>query len=146
MITVEACQQVMSLLPLDPLLPGALPPERRAALELRMAQLRAAPRLDRTSRTGCNLNSIPVSTDTGQGQLLLTFSGWVRRHQQDVIELLIEENRVLKERVMERRLQLTEDQRRRLTSKGKRPGRRVLGAIVTVVTPGRIASVARHGL
>ena len=37
--------QVMGLLPLDPLLPVAPPPERRAALELRMAQLRAAPPL-----------------------------------------------------------------------------------------------------
>ncbi len=34
---------VMSLLPLDPYLPGALPPDRRAAPELRMTQLRTAP-------------------------------------------------------------------------------------------------------
>ena len=29
--------------------------------------------------------------------LLLTVSGWVNRHQQHVIEYLVEENRVLKE-------------------------------------------------
>ncbi len=68
MIVVETSQQVMSLLPLDPLLPGALPPERRAALELRMAQLRAAPPLDCTWQSSSNLNSNPVSTESGEGQ------------------------------------------------------------------------------
>ncbi len=67
MIVVETSQQVMSLLPLDPLLPGALPPERRAALELRMAQLRSAPPLDCTPQSSSNLNSNPVSTESGEG-------------------------------------------------------------------------------
>ena len=31
--------------------------------------------------------------------LLLTVSGWVNRHQQHVIEYLVEENRVLKEQL-----------------------------------------------
>ncbi len=31
--------------------------------------------------------------------LLLTFSGWVNRHQQDVIAYLVEENRVQKEQM-----------------------------------------------
>lgn len=30
---------------------------------------------------------------------LLTVSGWVNRHQQEVIEYLVEENRVLKEQL-----------------------------------------------
>ena len=60
-------QQVMSLLPLDPHLPGALPPERRAALELRKAQLRAAPPLDCTSQSNSYLYSNPVSTEPGEG-------------------------------------------------------------------------------
>ncbi len=68
MIVVEISQQVMSILPLDPLLPGALPPERRAALELRMAQLRAAPPLDCASQSSSTVNSTPVSTETGEGQ------------------------------------------------------------------------------
>ena len=67
MIDVVTSQQVASLLPLDPLLPGALPPERRAAPELRKAQLRAAPPLDCTSRSSSNLNSNPVSTESGEG-------------------------------------------------------------------------------
>ena len=68
MIHVEISQQVMSILPLDPLLPGASPPDRRAALELRMAQLRAAPALDCTSQSSSTVNSTPVSTETGEGQ------------------------------------------------------------------------------
>ena len=43
MIAVESYQQVTSLLPLHPHLPGALPPKRRAAPELRRAPLRTAP-------------------------------------------------------------------------------------------------------
>jgi len=31
--------------------------------------------------------------------LLVTLAGWVNRHQQHVIEYLVEENRVLKEQV-----------------------------------------------
>ena len=52
--------------------------------------------------------------------LLLTVSGWVHRHQQDVIAYLVEENRVLKEQLRGRRLRLTDDQRRRLAVKAKR--------------------------
>ena len=66
--------------------------------------------------------------------LLLTVSGWVHRHQQDVIAYLVEENRVLKEQRRGRRLRLTDDQRRRLAAKAKRLGRRALDAIATLVT------------
>jgi hypothetical protein len=55
--------------------------------------------------------------------LLVTLAGWVNRHQQEVIEYLVEENRVLKEQLSGRRLQLTDDQRRRLAVKGRRLGR-----------------------
>jgi hypothetical protein len=66
--------------------------------------------------------------------LLVTLAGWVNRHQQHVIEYLVEENRVLKERVKGRRLRLTDDQRRRLAAKGHRLGRRVLRQVATIVT------------
>jgi hypothetical protein len=46
--------------------------------------------------------------------LFVTLAGWVNRHQQHVIEYLVEENRVLEEQVKGRRLRLTDDQRRRL--------------------------------
>ena len=70
--------------------------------------------------------------------LLLTLAGWVNRHQQHVIEYLVEENRVLKEQVKGRRLRLTDDQRRRLAVKGRRLGRRFLRQVATIVTPDTI--------
>ena len=70
--------------------------------------------------------------------LLVTLAGWVNRHQQHVIEYLVEENRVLKGRLKGRRLRLTDDQRRRLAAKGRRLGRRVLRQVATIVTPDTI--------
>jgi hypothetical protein len=68
---------------------------------------------------------------------LLLFSGWVNRHQQAVIDYLLEENRVLRAERGTRRLRLTDDQRRRLAVKGKALGRRRLGDIAGIVTPRR---------
>jgi putative transposase len=70
--------------------------------------------------------------------LLVTLAGWVNRHQQYVIEYLIEENRVLKGQLKGRRLRLTDDQRRRLAAKGRRLDRRVLRQVATIVTPDTI--------
>jgi len=70
--------------------------------------------------------------------LLLTLAGWVNRHQQQVIEYLVEENRVLREQLKGRRLRLTDDQRRRLAAKGQRLGRRILRQVATIVTPDTI--------
>jgi hypothetical protein len=58
--------------------------------------------------------------------LLVPLAGWVNRHQQHVIEYLVEENRVLSEQLKGRRIRLTDEQRRRLAAKGQRLGRRVL--------------------
>ena len=66
--------------------------------------------------------------------LLLTVSGWVHRHQQDVIAYLVEENRVLKEQLGGRKLRLTDDQRRRLAAKARLLWRRALDAVATLVT------------
>jgi putative transposase len=70
--------------------------------------------------------------------LLVTLAGWVNRHQQHVIEYLVEENRVLKGQLKGRRLRLTDDQRRRLAAKGHRLGRRILRQVATSVTPDTI--------
>src|SRR5712692_11199659 len=70
--------------------------------------------------------------------LLVTLAGWVNRHQQHVIEYLVEENRVLKEQLKGRRVRVTDDQRRRLAVKGRRLGRRVLRQVATIVTPDTI--------
>ncbi len=67
--------------------------------------------------------------------LIFTVSGWVNRHQQDMIAYLVEENRVLKEQLNGRRLRLTDDQRRRLAAKAKRLGRQALNRVATIVTP-----------
>ncbi len=60
------------------------------------------------------------------------------RHQAQVIEYLVEENRVLKEQLGKRRLRLTDDQRHRLAAKGKILGRRLLAKVATIVTPDTI--------
>ena len=57
---------------------------------------------------------------------LLLFSGWVNRHQQAVIDYLLEENRVLRAVHGPRRLRLTDDQRRR--SRRERQGPRPASA------------------
>ena len=70
--------------------------------------------------------------------LLLTFAGWVNRRQQEVIDYLMEENRVLREQLGGRRLRLTDDQRRRLAAKGKLLGRKLLSKVAGIVTPDTI--------
>ena len=46
--------------------------------------------------------------------LVLALAGWVTRHQEDRIDYLREENRVLREHLGPRPLRLTDAQRRRL--------------------------------
>src|ERR687891_325348 len=70
--------------------------------------------------------------------LLATLAEWINRHQQHVIDYLVEENRALREQLRGRRVQLTDDQRRRLAAKGQRLGRRVLRQVATIVTPDTI--------
>ncbi len=67
--------------------------------------------------------------------LAVTFAGWVNRSQQDVIEYLKEENRVLREQLGARRLRFTDDQRRRLAAKAKAMCRENLREIANLVTP-----------
>jgi putative transposase len=73
---------------------------------------------------------------TLQLQLLMSFfAGWVNRCQQDVIEYLEEENRILREQLGGKRLRFTDRQRRRLAAKAKVVGRKGLSEISTLVTP-----------
>lgn len=67
--------------------------------------------------------------------LMLLFAGWANRHQQDVIDYLQEENRVLRKQLGGRRIRLTDVQRRRLARRAQRIGRRGLTEIATLVTP-----------
>src|SRR5713101_9727780 len=52
-----------------------------------------------------------------------------------IIDYLHEENRVLREQLGGRRLRLTDDQRRRLASRAKGLGRKLLAEVATIVTP-----------
>jgi hypothetical protein len=59
--------------------------------------------------------------------LLLILAGWINRQQQDVIEYLLTENQVLREKLGKKRILLHDDQRRRLAVKGKARCRERLG-------------------
>ena len=67
--------------------------------------------------------------------LLLVLAGWVNRQQQDVIDHLREENRVLRAGLRGKRLRLSDDDRRRLAVKAQALGREVLAEIASVATP-----------
>ena len=67
--------------------------------------------------------------------LLISLAGWLNQQQQDVIDYLQEEKRVLREQLGDRRLRLNDNQRRRLAVKAKKLGRRVLHELATLVTP-----------
>ena len=58
--------------------------------------------------------------------LVVVAAGWINRRQQGVIEYMKEENRILRKQFGERRLRLTDDQRRRLAVKGKAVGLKAL--------------------
>jgi len=45
--------------------------------------------------------------------LVFIVAGWLSRQQQDLIDYLREENRILREQLGSRRLRLTDEQRRR---------------------------------
>ncbi len=67
--------------------------------------------------------------------MLISLAGWLNQQQQDVIDYLQEENRVLREQLKGRRLRFDDDQRRRLAVKAQKLGRRVLHELATLVTP-----------
>ena len=63
--------------------------------------------------------------------LVLTFAGWVNRHQDDLIAYL-------REHLGPRPLRLTDAQRRRLAVRGQKLGRRVVMQVAGIVTPDTI--------
>ena len=67
--------------------------------------------------------------------VLIAVAGWMNQRQLQMIEYLREENRVLREQLGERRLRLTDDQRRRLAVRAKGLGRKLLAEMATIVTP-----------
>jgi hypothetical protein len=67
--------------------------------------------------------------------VLISVAGWMTQRHLQAIDYLREENRVLREQLGGRRLRLNDDQRRRLASKAKGLGRKVLAEVATIVTP-----------
>ena len=57
---------------------------------------------------------------------LAVTAGWMNHRQQEVIECLREENRVLREKLGRKRVLLTVEQKRRLAIKGKTIGGKLL--------------------
>ena len=70
----------------------------------------------RVSRDGTTL---PLMNNCVSQLGVFAVAGWVHRGQQQVIEHLVEENRVLREQLGGRRLRLTDAQRRRLAVRAK---------------------------
>jgi len=67
--------------------------------------------------------------------VVISIAGWMNQHQQQVIEYLMEENRVLREQIGNRRMRFSDNQRRRLAAKAKQLGRKLLAQVATIVTP-----------
>ena len=76
--------------------------------------------------------------------LLLVLAGWDNRQQQDVIDYLQEENRVLRAGLRGKRLSLSDDDRRRLAVKAQALGREALAQIASVATPATLLRWYRH--
>jgi putative transposase len=67
--------------------------------------------------------------------VLVALTGWLERRQQDAVVYLLEENRLLRRQLGNRRLRLTDDDRRRLAARAYRVGRAALRGIATIATP-----------
>ena len=69
---------------------------------------------------------------------LAMMAGWMNRQQQDMIDHLKEENKILREKLGPKRICLNNDQRKRLAIMGKSLGRKLLSEVSTAVSPDTI--------
>ena len=67
--------------------------------------------------------------------LVVSIAGWMNQRQHQVIDYLVEENRVLREQIGNRRMRFTDSQRCRLALRAKKLSRKVLSQVATIVTP-----------
>jgi putative transposase len=67
--------------------------------------------------------------------LTVVLAGWLNRHQQRVLDYLLEENRILRRQLHGRRLRLDDTDRCRLAVRGHALGRRLLDQFASIVTP-----------
>ena len=75
--------------------------------------------------------------------LLISVVGWMNQPQQLALDYSSDENRILKQQLGDKRLRLNDEQRRRLASKAKQVGHRLLARVATIVTPETL--LAWHG-
>src|SRR5213594_2216078 len=67
--------------------------------------------------------------------LVVSIAGWMNQRQHQVIDYLVEENRVLREQIGNRRMRFTDSQRCRLAARAKKLSRKILEHVATIVTP-----------
>ena len=67
--------------------------------------------------------------------VLMALTGWLDCRERQAVAYLIEENRLLRRQLGDRRLRLTDDDRRRLAARAYQVGRAVLREIATIATP-----------
>ena len=67
--------------------------------------------------------------------LIASLALWLNRQQQEVIDYLKEENRLLKAKLGDRKIQFTDAERRRLAIRAKAVGRKLLSQLDTLITP-----------
>jgi len=67
--------------------------------------------------------------------VIASLAGWLSENQQRSIEYLVEENRILREQIGDRKLRFIDNQRRRLAVEAKELSRSALNRIATIVTP-----------
>src|SRR5262249_38921014 len=72
--------------------------------------------------------------------LVISMAGWINQRQQLAIEYLVEENRVLREQIGNRRMRFNDDQRCLLAAKAKKLGRKILTQVATIVTPATLVA------
>jgi len=70
--------------------------------------------------------------------ITLAIAGWMNRQQEQAIEYLREENRILREKLGSKRVLLSIEQKRRLATKGKEIGRDLLRKFGTLFSPDTI--------
>jgi transposase InsO family protein len=76
--------------------------------------------------------------------LLISLAGWLNQCQQDVIDYLQEENRILREQHGGKRLRFNDDQRRRLAVRAKKLVWSMLHDLTTIVTPATLLAWHRR--
>ena len=67
--------------------------------------------------------------------LVATLALWLNRQQQEVIDYLVAENRLLKAKLGGRKIHFSDAERRRLAIRAKVVGRKVLSQLETLVAP-----------